>query len=153
MPKEPAGLLRRLGAIIYDALLVLALLFVTSIPFVAMSGGEAVESSNTALYSAYQLTMIAVTYLFFVGFWMLKGRTLGMQSWRLRVEKPDGRSISLSEASIRFLVAGLSLGCAGLGFVWQLFDRDRLTWHDRLSDTRLVYYPKESLDAKLGPSA
>jgi uncharacterized RDD family membrane protein YckC len=30
-----------------------------------------------------------------------------------------------------------------LGFLWQLVDKDKLTWHDRISGTRLVYYPKE----------
>jgi hypothetical protein len=30
----------------------------------------------------------------------------------------------------------------GLGFIWQLWDEDHLTWHDRLSNTRLRYYPK-----------
>ena len=34
----------------------------------------------------------------------------------------------------------------GLGFLWQLWDAEQLTWHDRLSKTRLVYYPREKAD-------
>ena len=30
----------------------------------------------------------------------------------------------------------------GLGYLWMLFDRDGLTWHDRLSHTRLVLVEK-----------
>jgi uncharacterized RDD family membrane protein YckC len=65
-----------------------------------------------------------------------------MQSWRLRIETFDGRRPGAGKSSIRFFAAIVSWLPAGVGFWWQLFDRDRLTWHDRLSGTRLRYYPK-----------
>ena len=40
---QNTGLLRRLAAIIYDTLLVCALLFLATIPFIALRGGEPVE--------------------------------------------------------------------------------------------------------------
>jgi len=40
---QNTGLSRRLAAAIYDALLVIALLFLATIPFVAIRGGEPVE--------------------------------------------------------------------------------------------------------------
>ena len=135
-----SGLPRRLAAILYDTLLVWALLWLASIPFVALHGGEFVPTDDNLVY---QLTLLLVIYLFFVGFWVRKGRTLGMQSWGLQIETADGRSPDLTQASIRFFAALLSLAPAGLGFIWQLWDRDRLAWHDRLSKTRLVYYPKK----------
>lgn len=135
---QPAGLGRRLGAIIYDSLLMLALLFLGTVPFVAAWGGEPVTPGTRA----YQLTLLAIVYVFFVGFWSGYGRTLGMQSWRLRIETRDGRKPSIAAASLRFLAAIISWLPLGLGFWWQLWDRNRLTWHDRLSHTRLVHYPK-----------
>ena len=36
----------------------------------------------------------------------------------------------------------LSWAPLGLGFLWQLWDKDKLAWHDRLSGTRLRHYPK-----------
>ena len=135
---ENASLGRRLGAVVYDTLLVFALMFLATLPFVAVRGGEPVEPGNTA----YQLTMVLVAYLFFVGFWCGYGRTLGLQSWRLRIETADGRKPSPRQASIRFFAAILSWLPAGLGFWWQLRDPERLAWHDRLSGTRLRYYPK-----------
>lgn len=134
----PASLLRRIGAMIYDALLIIALLFLSTLPFIALRGGESVEPKNFS----YQLTLVLVVYLFFVGFWTSKGRTLGMQSWNLRVESANGGLPSVSAASLRFIVAILSWASLGVGFLWQLVDRDKLTWHDRLSGTRLVHYPK-----------
>ena len=136
---RPSGLLRRVGAMIYDTLLIIALLFLSTLPFVAIRGGESVEPQNFS----YQITMVLVVYLFFVGFWTSKGRTLGMQSWGLQLQTPDGRLPSVRAASLRFIVSILSLACFGLGFLWQLIDRDKLTWHDRISNTRLMFYPKK----------
>lgn len=134
-----ASLLRRLGAMLYDGLLVLAVLFMATLPFVAVRGGEPVEPSNID----YQLTMLAVVYAFFVFFWTRGGQTLGMRSWRMRLETYAGKTPSLAMASVRFFAAIVSLLPLGLGFLWQLWDVDGLTWHDRVSRTRLVYYPKQ----------
>ncbi|MDH5455577.1 MAG: RDD family protein [Gammaproteobacteria bacterium] len=136
---QNTGLLRRFGAIIYDALLVGALLFLATIPFIAVRGGEPVETGDNTLY---RLVLAGVVYLFFVGFWTRAGRTLGMQSWGLQLQTADNAKPGVAAASIRFFAALLSWAPAGLGFLWQLWDRDKLTWHDRLSGTRLVYYPK-----------
>jgi uncharacterized RDD family membrane protein YckC len=140
MMASNAGLLRRLGAIVYDALLLLALLMLTTIPFVATRGGESVAPNN----AGYQVSLLVVAYAFFVGFWTWRGSTLGMLAWGLRVETPDGRAPGLGQASMRFFTAILSWLPLGLGFIWQLWDRDDLAWHDRLSGTRLRHYPKKS---------
>jgi uncharacterized RDD family membrane protein YckC len=133
------GFFRRLAAMLYDALLVVALLFLATLPFVAIRGGEPVEAGESLLY---RLVLVGVVFAFFVGFWSRSGRTLGMQSWGLQLETPDGRIPSATTASLRFFAALLSLLPLGLGFFWQLWDKDALTWHDRISNTRLVYYPK-----------
>lgn len=137
MRNAPLG--RRLGAIIYDSLLVIALMFLATLPFVAVRGGEPVETGETL----YQAVIIAVAWLFFVGFWTRAGRTLGMQSWRLQVETLAGERPGIVAASIRFAAAVLSWLPLGLGFWWQLWDPEGLTWHDRVSGTRLRYYPKD----------
>ena len=66
-----------------------------------------------------------------------------MQSWRLQLENIDGGKPNLAACTVRFFAALLSWVPAGLGFWWQLWDKDHLTWHDRLSGTRIVYYPKD----------
>jgi uncharacterized RDD family membrane protein YckC len=66
-----------------------------------------------------------------------------MQSWRLQLETTAGGAIIFTSANIRFFAAMVSWLPAGLGFLWSLWDKDRLTWHDRLSRTHIVYYPKE----------
>jgi uncharacterized RDD family membrane protein YckC len=138
-----AGLMRRIGAILYDSLLLFALWFLATVPFIAISGGESVEPGSGVLYIVYQLTLFLVAYGFFVGFWTTKGRTLGMQSWGLQLETGDGRIPGVGAATVRFLAAIVSWVPVGLGFFWQLWDPARLAWHDRLSGTRLVYYPRD----------
>jgi len=135
---------RRFAAIVYDVLLVLALMFLVTIPFIAARGGEPVETSSNF---AYQLTLAALVFLFFTVFWSRSGRTLGMQSWGLRLETADGNVPTFNAAALRFFAAMLSWLAVGLGFAWQLWDKDKLAWHDRVSGTRLVYYPKPGKDA------
>jgi uncharacterized RDD family membrane protein YckC len=138
-----APLLRRLGAILYDGLLVLALLFLGTLPFVAVRGGEPVEPGA----AAYQVALLIIAWLFFVGFWSRSGRTLGMQSWRLQLETIEGGKPGFKATTLRFFAAILSWLPLGLGFWWQLWDEEGITWHDRLSATRLRYYPKDDDDA------
>lgn len=133
-----ASLARRLGALLYDSLLVLALMFLVTLPFIAIRGGEPVESGE----GPYRIALLVMAYLFFVGFWSMHGRTLGMQSWRMQLETVDGKKPDIARASLRFFAAVLSLIPLGLGFWWQIWDKDSLTWHDRLSGTRLRFYPK-----------
>ena len=135
--KRPASLRRRFAAMLYDSLLILALLFLATVPFIALREGEAVESS-----AAYNLSLVLVVYLFFLGFWSTRGRTLGMQSWGLQLEDANGRVPNPWQASVRFAVSLVSLALLGLGFFWQLVDKDKMTWHDRASGTRLMHYPR-----------
>ena len=136
---QNTGLTRRFAAIMYDALLVGALLFMATLPFIALRGGEPVEIGDNSIY---RIVLVLVIYTFFVGFWTHKGRTLGMQSWGLQLETKDGGKPTFASASVRFIAAIISWAPCGLGFLWQLWDRDKLTWHDRISGTRIVHYPK-----------
>lgn len=144
---QNAGLLRRLAAVLYDSLLLIAILMLATIPFVAIRGGEPVAPGSSV---GYQVTLFLVIYLFFVGFWTRSGRTLGMQSWGLRVEDREGHLPSARTATIRFAVAIVSWAALGLGFLWQLWDPEGLTWHDRASGTRLRHYPKPDRKKKAG---
>jgi uncharacterized RDD family membrane protein YckC len=138
---QNSPLIRRLAAMLYDSLLILALLFLATLPFIAVRGGEPVEANENLVY---RLILCGVIFGFFVGFWAISGRTLGMQSWRLQLKSMDGNEIGFKTASIRFFAAILSWLPVGLGFLWSLWDKDGLTWHDRISKSRVVYYPKES---------
>jgi len=140
---ERARLPRRLAAMLYDSLLLLALLMVATALFLLPTGGEAIDPrTHPALDLIYRLVLVALIVGFFGVPWTRSGQTLGMATWRLRVEREDGRSLTWGDALRRLGWALLSLLPLGLGFAWVLIDPERRAWHDRLSRTRVVVLPK-----------
>jgi uncharacterized RDD family membrane protein YckC len=143
----PAGLARRLGAMIYDSFLVAAIwILITGLHLVLMRHGLGVPleriGAGTAQVLSLRLALLLGAFAFFAFFWTRGGMTLGMQAWRLRVQTPDGYSITLAQAAVRFLAACLSIAAFGLGYVWILIDRERRSWSDIASGTRVVVLPK-----------
>lgn len=138
-----AGLPRRLGALLYDGLLLLAVLMVATALFLPVTGGEAIDpAGHPWLEFVYRTVLLVLIVGFFGLFWTRRGQTLGMQSWRLRVEREDGRLLGWGDVLRRLGWALLSLLPLGLGFAWILVDPQRRAWHDRLSGTRVVVLPK-----------
>lgn len=140
------SLLRRFAAIVYDALLIFSFLVILAILATTWLGGENVHSGGPLFVRGYNAIRFLIIFVFFVGYWSSRGRTLGMQSWGLQLQTKQGGIPSLGACAIRFFAAVLSWITFGLGFVWQLWDVDKLTWHDRLSGTRVVHYPRPPKD-------
>ena len=130
----PPGLGRRLGAIGYDSLLVTAVLIVGTAVLLPFTGGEAIRSGEL-WYTVY---LVVLSFGYFGWFWTHGGQTLGMRSWRLRLVGADRDGASWRQALVRFVGACFSWLALGAGFFWLLVDPDRLTWHDRVSQTRIV---------------
>lgn len=138
-----ATLPRRLGALLYDGMLLLAVLMVATALFLPLTGGEAIDpQADPLLELLYRLTLVLLIVGFNGLFWTRRGQTLGMQSWRLRVEREDGRLLTWADTLRRLAWAVLSLAPLGLGYLWIAFDPERRAWHDRLSGTRVVVLPK-----------
>ena len=133
------GLLRRLAAIIYDSLLLLAILFGASAIHLMIIGTENADSTPDLLRTLF---IFLVSFAFFAWFWTHGGQTLGMRAWRIRLQNRGGGTITLWQAMLRFLVAIVSWLPFGAGYIWSLFDKEGLTWHDRYSMSELVVIPK-----------
>lgn len=136
---EPAGLLRRLAALSYDCLVVVALWLTAALPFVWIADGA---PHGPLARAAFQLYLLAIAFAFFGWFWVHGGQTLGMRAWRLKLVDAHGRTVTWARATKRFLAAMPSLLCAGIGLLWVMHDRERRAWHDRLSGTWIVVLPK-----------
>jgi len=135
---KPAGLLVRLVAMFYDALLLLsALLIATAIALLVTKGS--LHTHNPF----FRTTLFLICFSFYAWFWLHGGQTLGMRAWKLRLQNKDGRPITIWQALLRFLVAIPSLAFAGLGFLWMLIDKDQMTLYDRFSESVIVRLPKE----------
>jgi uncharacterized RDD family membrane protein YckC len=144
-----ASLLRRLAAMLYDSLLLLALLMIVTACFLPFTGGEAVRWESFPLLTLLYWCALAGTVLVYFGLpWTARGQTLAMTTWRLRVQRDDGCLLTWRDVAVRLSASLLSWLPAGLGFLWILFSRDRRAWHDALSGTRVVALPKRSRPAK-----
>jgi len=132
----PAGLTRRLGAFVYDVLLIVALWMFTILGGVLLNEGETV--AGTVL----QLILAAEALGFYLYFWARQGQTLGMRAWRLKLVTGDGGQPNLSALFKRALLAPISFLCFGLGYLWYFVGTRQQTWHDRGSDTYVVLLPK-----------
>lgn len=136
---SPPGLIRRMASILYDSLLLGAVLFLAGLPLPLIP--EAMRGSwwMNILTRTY---LVSTCLLFFTWFWTHGGQTLGMRAWRLKVVGVDGGPIGWRAAVVRFFGAILSWSALGLGYLWILMDREKLAWHDRMSATRLSLIPK-----------
>ena len=140
MPAKPAseprraGLPRRLAAMFYDALLILAIWMITLLAMVVANGGEPV------LGAPVQTLLFLEAFAFFAYFWTAAGQTAGMRAWRLRLVSNAGGRISLHQATLRFPVALVAFGGLGIGYLWALIDRQGRTWPDLASHSRVERY-------------
>jgi uncharacterized RDD family membrane protein YckC len=136
----PAPFLARIAAMIYEALLVTAVIFVASFIIIPVVG----EMHAPWQRHLYQVYILGVLFAYFSAFWMRSGQTLAMKTWRIRLVTVDGSRLTLKQAALRFVLALLGLLLAGAGFWWALFDRDRQFFHDRIAGTRLIRVPRKA---------
>lgn len=165
-----AGPLLRVTALVYDGLLLLAMIMVVGTILVvlgtssqAVEQGQVVKLSEAYRYFVLLPSFVGVTWLFYGLFWRRTGQTLGMQTWRLKVIQPNGALldwpltvIRCSSAMIVPLVCGLfgylvhgtpvalvisfAIGFS-FNYLFALFNRRRLALHDVMSGTLVVRLP------------
>ncbi|MBP3984453.1 RDD family protein [Pseudoxanthomonas helianthi] len=138
----------RLLALFYDFWPVLAMWMLVGLAFVLLftaAGHDTHENIRplSGWWWGEWLVCWMVAGLYATVSWRRGGQTLGMRPWRLKVIAADGSAPSRKQLWKRYAVATLSLLLGGLGFWWAWFDKDRLAWHDRLSDTRTIRLPKK----------
>ena len=129
-----ASLGRRAVALIYEALLLAALLWCASLLFEVLQ----TQLSATHMRALFQVYLLGLAGLYFVWQWRHGGQTLPMKTWGIMLITRDGNALDAPQAWLRYLLAALGTALLGLGFLWALIDRDRQFLHDRLAGTRIV---------------
>ncbi len=118
----------------YDSILLCSVFFCATLILIYSIGDGEIESGNI-FYTAF---LIFLAYLYFCWHWTKGRQTLGMRSWYIYVVTESNTTLNWKQASLRFTAALISLVILGLGFVWALFDKQKLALHDRLSKTKLI---------------
>lgn len=165
-----AGVGVRLAAVVYDGLLIVALNAIVAVILVVIATPAEIAAQNqtTVLSDNFRHlvlfpAMVLMTWLFYGYFWRKTGQTLGMQTWRLKVIKPDGSLLTWSDAAGRCAAAmilptfcglaasflyhnagafaiSLMLGFIG-NYLWAWVNGRSLAWHDQLSATVVIRVP------------
>jgi uncharacterized RDD family membrane protein YckC len=135
-----AGFGRRLAALVYDFLLLAALLMIYTGGALFFTRGAAVVSATAGAWVyLYRAGLVLVTGGYYVINWLRSGQTLGMRAWRLRVVTVSGLQPALKAAALRAVFGPLAWAPLGLGVLWMYVDPDHLALHDRLSKTRVIH--------------
>ena len=131
--KSDVSLLRRLGAIAYDIFLAFSLaFFIIGVVLILFFDKQAQND-----FLIFGIALITI-YFYFTWSWVKGRQTLGMKAWKFQVEQNNGENITQKQAFIRFILAIVSFSVLGLGFVYQLFNKNNLALHDKYSNTRLI---------------
>lgn len=130
-----ASLRRRFASLLYESLVVFALLLIGFwLPQAFLAGflaGQGIIIGGKLLV----LHIFLMLMVYFVWFWLNGGQTLPMKTWKLRLASADGGPLRPAQALFRYLAAWPSILLGGCGLLWALVDKDRQFLHDRLAGT------------------
>ena len=153
----PCPLWRRLAALVYDLLAVVAIIMVVGLLCQLATGGTLISTgAQTVIPPWYRPLQGSVVAAYFISSWLRGGQTLGMRPWHIRLVRADGGALALQQAVLRVVVAsapllllmlepmlGLRATLWTLLIVWAvwfavaLFDPRRRALHDLAAGTEL----------------
>jgi uncharacterized RDD family membrane protein YckC len=135
-----AGFGRRLAALVYDSVLLAALLVAFTSGAVFLNHGVAIETKTAGAWTyVYRASLAGVVAGYYSINWVRSGRTLGMRAWHLRAVSEQGQPMGWKAAVLRCALGLLAWCPAALGVLWLYVDPEHLALHDRLSKTRVLH--------------
>jgi uncharacterized RDD family membrane protein YckC len=135
-----AGFGRRVAALLYDSVLLAALLVVFTSGAVFLNHRVAVEPATAGIWVyLYRAGLVGVIAGYYLLNWTRSGQTLGMRAWHLRAVTPSGQPLAWKAATLRLVFGVLAWAPAALGVLWLYADPEHLALHDRWSKTRIVH--------------
>ncbi len=148
----------------YEGVLLFGVIFLASYLFDTLTQSR----SGMMLRHGRQAIVFVAIGVYFITCWRIKGQTLPMKTWHIRLQDVNGGRPTLSRLVLRYVLAWIMPLLAALavlrlsqatgysstdlfivfapfaGFIWAWFDRDALFLHDRVLGTRLVNVPRRA---------
>ena len=91
-----APIWRRLAALFYDLLVLVALwMIAAALVLLAFHGDVDVANQPRMYHLTLQGVLLALSAIYFVVSWSHGGQTIGMRAWKVRIIDADGRSPSV----------------------------------------------------------
>jgi uncharacterized RDD family membrane protein YckC len=157
LPNMTCPLWRRLIALVYDLVAVIAIVMVVGLLCQLATRGQLITTGDHIHIAWwYQPLQALVVAAYFIVSWRRGGQTLGMRPWRIRVTSSDGVRPSLRQTFVRMIIAALPLlllllaptlglhtaiwavvACWGLWFAVALFDSRHRAVHDLAARTEI----------------
>ncbi|MGB1092903.1 MAG: RDD family protein [Oceanobacter sp.] len=138
-----ASLLRRLAAMSYDGLVLIALYIVSGFVFVGIAAAFNNGEPPGAFPAAVNFSlMFCICFFYYSSSWRRGGQTIGMKAWRIKLVSDESNHVKLTQCMLRTGIGFFSLMLFGLGFWWMLLDKQQRTWHDIASLSHPVHIPK-----------
>ena len=155
---------RRLAAVLYEALLLTAVLFIVNfllLPLISPEKALVAHSLTLPDLPARVIlfcAMFGVAAIYFVWCWTGGRRTLPMKTWRMRLVDRDAASPTYKTAFVRYLAAWIGPALAlvtyvflrpldlggvaavplALNYLAAFVDPEKQFLHDRIAGTRIV---------------
>jgi len=158
-----ASLARRLGALIYEALLLIAMALIVGFAFLPLLSPAGPHRTALTIPPLLARTVLFCALAggaawYYTWSWSDGRRTLPQKTWRLRLVDVHGHALARRVALARYAAAWigpalaliayaalrpapaarLAAGLLALNYAWSVFDRDRRFLHDRVAGTTVV---------------
>ena len=130
--KSNVSLMRRLGSIAYDLFLVFSFVFFMIGVIVLINDNDEPITTDFLFY----FVTLPLIYVYFSVSWVRGKQTLGMRAWKFEIIQKNGSNITYKQSFVRFILAVISL--VGIGFIFQLLNKNKLPIHDYYSKTYLT---------------
>ncbi|RZJ13560.1 MAG: RDD family protein [Rubrivivax sp.] len=101
---KPAGLARRLAALVYEGVLLFGVLFFACFLYVVVTRQKDALFGWTGWVFAF-----VVPAVYFLTFWTRSGQTLALKTWHLRLVDARGQKLGLGRAFLRYVLSWLWL--------------------------------------------
>lgn len=140
MNNKTPGLGRRLASMLYESLVVFAILLIGFLMPQIIFSGFGFSAPPQFLW----VHVIALLMFYFVWCWLHGGQTLPMKTWKLQVVNANGSPLRPMQAVLRYLAAWPSILFFGVGIFWAVFDRDKQFLHDRIAGSCIIAIPPQA---------